>query len=52
MQNSKEQQGEIKKAFRTEQCKEIEENNLMEKTRDIFMKIRDTKGKTRSPQEN
>ena len=33
-----------KKAFQTEQCKEIEENNLMEKTRDIFMKIRDTKG--------
>jgi len=33
-----------KKAFWTEQCKEIEENNIMEKTRDIFMKIRDTKG--------
>ena len=28
----------------TEQCKEIEENNRMGKTRDLFMKIRDTKG--------
>ena len=37
-----------KKAFQTEQCKEIEENNLMEKTRDIFMKIRDTKGTVRA----
>ena len=33
-----------KKAFLSEQCKEIEENNRMEKTRDIFKKIRDTKG--------
>ena len=33
-----------KKAFLSDQCKEIEENNRMGKTRDIFMKIRDTKG--------
>ena len=33
-----------KKAFLTDQCKEIEENNRMEKTRDCFKKIRDTKG--------
>ena len=33
-----------KKAFLSNQCKEIEENNRMEKTRDIFKKIRDTKG--------
>ena len=33
-----------KKAFLTDQCKEIEENNRMEKTRDLFKKIRDTKG--------
>ena len=33
-----------KKAFRRDQCKEIEENNRMEKTRDLFQKIRDTKG--------
>ena len=32
-----------KKAFLTEQCKEIEENNKMEKTRDLFKKVRDTK---------
>ena len=32
------------KAFLSDQCKEIEENNRMEKTRDLFMKIRDTKG--------
>ena len=31
-----------KKAFLSEQCKEIEENNRMGKTRDLFMKIRDT----------
>ena len=43
MQNSKEQQGE-KKAFLSDQCKEIEENNRMGKTRDLFKKIRDTKG--------
>ena len=34
----------VKKAFLTDQCKEIEENNRMGKTRDLFMKIRDTKG--------
>ena len=33
-----------KKAFLSDQCKEIEENNRMEKTRDVFMKIKDTKG--------
>ena len=33
-----------KKAFLSDQCKEIEENNTMEKTRDLFKKIRDTKG--------
>ena len=33
-----------KKAFLNEQCKEIEENNTMEKTRDVFKKIKDTKG--------
>ena len=33
-----------KKAFRSEQCKEIEENNRVEKTRDAVQKIRDTKG--------
>ena len=33
-----------KKAFRGDQCKEIEENNRMEKTRDLFKKIIDTKG--------
>ena len=33
-----------KKAFLSDQCKEIEENNGMEKTRDLFKKIRDTKG--------
>ena len=33
-----------KKAFLSEQCKEIEENNRMGKTRDLFEKIRDTKG--------
>ena len=33
-----------KKAFLSNQCKEIEENNRMRKTRDLFKKIRDTKG--------
>ena len=33
-----------KKAFHHDQCKEIEENNRMGKTRDLFKKIRDTKG--------
>ena len=34
-----------KKAFLSDQCKEIEENNRMGKTRALFKKIRDTKGK-------
>ena len=34
-----------KKAFFSNQCKEIEENNRMGKPRDLFKKIRDTKGK-------
>ena len=45
MQSSKEQQGEIKqtkKGFIGDQCKEIEENNRMGKTRDVFKKIRHT----------
>ena len=33
-----------KKTFLSDQCKEIEENNRMGKTRDLFKKIRDTKG--------
>ena len=33
-----------KKAFLRDQCKEIEENNRVEKTRNLFKKIRDTKG--------
>ena len=33
-----------KKAFLSDQCKEIEENNRMGKTRDLVKKIRDTKG--------
>ena len=33
-----------KKAFLSDQCKEIEENNRMEKTRDLVKKIRNTKG--------
>ena len=35
---------ENKKAFLSDQCKEIEENNRLGKTRDLFKKIRDTKG--------
>ena len=38
-----------KNAFLSEQCKEIEENNRMGMTRDLFKKIRDTKGKTEIP---
>ena len=34
----------VKKAFLSDQCKEIEENNRMGKTRDLFKKIRVTKG--------
>ena len=33
-----------KKAFLSDQCKEIEENNRMGKTRDLFKKLRDIKG--------
>ena len=44
MQSSKQQQGD-KKAFLSDQCKEIEENNRIGKTRDLFQKIRDTKEK-------
>ena len=33
-----------KKAFLSDQCKEVEEKNRMEKTRDLLKKIRDTKG--------
>ena len=33
-----------KKAFLSDQCKEIEENNRLGKTRDLFKKIRDTRG--------
>ena len=43
MQSSKEQQGEKRKPS-SDQCKEIEEINRMRKTRDLFKKIRDTKG--------
>ena len=43
MQSSKEAKRD-NKAFLSQQCKEIEENNRMGKTRDLFKKIRDTKG--------
>ena len=43
MQNSKEARRD-KKAFLSDQCKEIEDNNRMGKTRDLFKKVRDTKG--------
>ena len=42
MKSSKDKKG--KKAFLSDQCKEIEENNRMGKTIDLFKKIRDTKG--------
>ena len=45
MQSSKEKQGKIKKGLISDQCKEIEENNTVGKTRFLFKKIRDTKGK-------
>ena len=44
MQNAKEEQVEIKKAFHSDQCKEIEEKNKKGKTRDLLKKIRDIKG--------
>ena len=34
----------VKKSFLSDKCKEIEENNRMGKTKDLFKKIRDTKG--------
>ena len=33
-----------KKAYLSDQCRKVEENNKMEKTRDLFKKIKDTKG--------
>ena len=33
-----------KKSFLSDQCKEIKENNIMGKTRDLFKKVKDTKG--------
>ena len=44
MQSSKEQQGETRKPSSVINAKEIEENNRMGKTRNLFKKIRDTKG--------
>ena len=43
MQSSKEEQEEIRRPF-SDQCKEIEANNRIGKTREFFKKIRDTKG--------
>ena len=43
-QNSKKIARKDKKAFLSDQCKEIEENNRMGKTRDLLKKIKDTKG--------
>ena len=43
MQSSKEQQGETKNALLSDQCKETEGNNRMEKTKFLSKKIRDTK---------
>ena len=42
--NNKERLKKKKKAFLSDQCKDIEENNRMGNTRDLFKKIRDTKG--------
>ena len=44
MQSSKEYQGEIRKPSFSDQCREVEENNRMGKTRDLFKKIRNRKG--------
>ena len=44
VQSSKEQQGDIKTEFLSDQCKEIEVNTRMGKIRDLLKKIRDTKG--------
>ena len=43
MQSSKELQGETRKSY-SDQCKEIEGNNRMGKTRELFKKIRESKG--------
>ena len=43
MQPSREQQGEIRRPSSNEQCKEVEENNKIGKTRDLFKKIGDFK---------
>ena len=43
MQSSEDKKGVIRKPFLSKQCKEIEENNRMGKTRDLFKKIRDIK---------
>ena len=42
--NSSKEQARDKKAFLSDQCKEVEDNNRMGKTRDLFKKMRDTKG--------
>ena len=44
MQSCREKSKEVRKQFFSEQCKKIEEINRMGKTRDLFKKIRDTKG--------
>ena len=44
MQSFKEEQGEIRKPFSVINAKKIEENNRMGKTRELFKKIRETKG--------
>ena len=51
MHSSREYQGR-EEAFLSEQCKEIKENNRMGKTRDLFNKIRDTKGTFHARQEH
>ena len=43
MQSSIEKQGEIRRPFFNEHCKEVEENNRMGKTRDLFKKTGDIK---------
>ena len=44
LQSFKEEQGEIRKPFSVINAKKIEENNRMGKTRELFKKIRETKG--------
>ena len=44
MQNSKEQQAELRKPSSVINCKEKEENNRVEKTKDLIKKIRDNRG--------